>query len=80
VGSSINCGYGVLMLCRQQSISVLASPTIKILSEDAEKESQKVRSMYEQGSSPLWENGQHLSRTQTVNTGPASDDPFMYVL
>ena len=42
---------------RQPSVSMLVSPTIKILSDDLEKESQKVRSMYEQGSNLDWEAG-----------------------
>lgn len=36
---------------------MLASPAIKVLSEDLEKESQKVRSMYEQGSNFDWQDG-----------------------
>lgn len=38
-------------------MSMLVSPSIKILSDDLEKESQKVRSMYEQGSNLDWEAG-----------------------
>ncbi|TVY38996.1 TBC domain-containing protein [Lachnellula occidentalis] len=42
---------------RQPSFSMLASPAISVLSDDLEKESQKVRSMYEQGSSLDWHEG-----------------------
>ncbi len=34
---------------------MLATPAIKIMSEDVEKESQKVRSMYEQPTNFDWE-------------------------
>lgn len=47
---------------------MLASPTIKLLSDDLEKESQKVRSMYEQGTGLDWEEGQS-SATNPVNIG-----------
>ncbi|KAH6673075.1 rab-GTPase-TBC domain-containing protein [Halenospora varia] len=42
---------------RQPSFSMLAQPTVKLLSEDVEKESQKVRSMYEQGTNYDWRDG-----------------------
>ncbi|CAG8954424.1 hypothetical protein HYFRA_00006051 [Hymenoscyphus fraxineus] len=43
---------------RQPSISMLATPTIKILPEDVEKQSQKVRSMYEKSTTNLdWNQG-----------------------
>ncbi|TAQ86240.1 hypothetical protein B7494_g5450 [Chlorociboria aeruginascens] len=44
---------------RQPSISLMASPTIKILSDDLERESQKVRSMYESGSTLDWRDGKN---------------------
>lgn len=44
---------------RQPSFSMLASPPINVLSDDLEKESQKVRSMYEQGSSLDWQEGKY---------------------
>lgn len=40
---------------------MLASPTIKVLSEDVEKESQKVRSMYEQEPTLDWRDGRVTS-------------------
>ncbi|TVY56023.1 TBC domain-containing protein, partial [Lachnellula suecica] len=42
---------------RQPSFSMLASPSIKVLSDELEKESQKVRSMYEQGTDFDWQDG-----------------------
>lgn len=63
---------------RQPSVSMLATPTplAKILSEDVEIESQKVRSMYEQ-ESPQWEDGKNASMAQRVQPGEASNDPFV---
>ena len=42
---------------RQPSLSMLALPSIRVLSDDVEMESKKVRSMYEAGSGPDWEEG-----------------------
>ncbi|KUJ15509.1 RabGAP/TBC [Mollisia scopiformis] len=51
---------------RQPSFSMLTSPAMKILPEDVEKESQKVRSMYEQGNNVAWEDGQYSSLAQNM--------------
>ena len=42
---------------RPPSFSMLASPSTKVLSDDLEEESKKVRSMYEAGSELDWQNG-----------------------
>ncbi len=57
---------------------MLASPNIKILPDEVEKESQKVRSMYEQGSVPLWEDGQYGSFGERLSLAQAdsAQDPF----
>jgi hypothetical protein len=52
---------------RQPSFSMLASPSIKILSNDLEKESKKVRSMYEQGAGLDWEDGKYAAMTKRAN-------------
>ncbi|KAN0090369.1 RabGAP/TBC [Hyaloscypha variabilis] len=52
---------------RQPSFSMLASPSIKILSDDLEKESKKVRSMYEQGTGLDWEDGKFAAMTKRAN-------------
>jgi hypothetical protein len=57
----------MLTILRQPSLSMLASPSIKILSDDLEKESKKVRSMYEQGSSLDWEDGKYAAMTKRAN-------------
>jgi hypothetical protein len=58
----------LLILGRQPSISMIASPTIKLpLSDDLEKESQKVRSMYEQGSAFDWEDGNYSAMVKPSN-------------
>ena len=49
---------------RQPSFSMLASPAINVLSHDLEKESQKVRSMYEQGSSLDWQEGKYSGNAE----------------
>ncbi|TVY26487.1 TBC domain-containing protein [Lachnellula hyalina] len=49
---------------RQPSFSMLASPAINVLSDDLEKESQKVRSMYEQGSSLDWQEGKYSGNAE----------------
>lgn len=76
-GYGATCKVKALTDNRQPSISMLASPTVKVLSEDAEKESQKVRSMYEQGCPALWENGRDASLAQRLNIDGVSQDPFM---
>ncbi|TVY40948.1 TBC domain-containing protein [Lachnellula subtilissima] len=48
----------------QPSFSMLASPAINVLSDDLEKESQKVRSMYEQGSSLNWQEGKYSGNAE----------------
>jgi hypothetical protein len=57
----------MLMTIRQPSFSMLASPSIKILSDDLEKESKKVRSMYEQGSGLDWEDGKYAAMFKRSN-------------
>jgi hypothetical protein len=57
----------MLMTIRQPSFSMLASPSIKILSDDLEKESKKVRSMYEQGSGLDWEDGKYAAKFKRSN-------------
>ncbi|XMA16883.1 hypothetical protein WAI453_009674 [Rhynchosporium graminicola] len=52
---------------RQPSISMLVSPTIKILPDHIEMESQKVRSMYEQGSNWEWEVGANSGIAEHLN-------------
>ncbi|KAG9234475.1 rab-GTPase-TBC domain-containing protein [Amylocarpus encephaloides] len=42
---------------RQPSFSMLVTPTIKVLPDEVEKESQKVRSMYEHGTNFDWREG-----------------------
>lgn len=49
---------------RQPSFSMLASPSIKVLSDDLEKESQKVRSMYEQGTGYDWQDGKYSANPE----------------
>jgi hypothetical protein len=47
---------------------MIASPTIKLpLSDDLEKESQKVRSMYEQDSAFDWEDGKYSAMAKRSN-------------
>lgn len=55
------------MEIRQPSFSMLDSPCIKGLSDDLEKESQKVRSMYEQGAGLDWENGKYAATAKRAN-------------
>jgi hypothetical protein len=52
---------------RQPSFSMLASPSIKVLSDDMEMESKKVRSMYEAGSGLDWEDGMFPSMDDRLN-------------
>ncbi len=54
---------------------MLASPSIKIMSDDIEKESQKVRSMYDPGSTFDWQDGGYLNPTNIgeVIAGEGSD-------
>jgi hypothetical protein len=49
---------------RQPSFSMLASPAIRVLSDDLEKESQKVRSMYEQGTNFDWQDGKYSGNAE----------------
>ncbi|CZT06898.1 related to Rab6 GTPase activating protein, GAPCenA [Rhynchosporium agropyri] len=63
---------------RQPSISMLVSPTIKILPDHVEMESQKVRSMYEQGSNWEWEVGANSGIAERLNgdsAHPVSEGP-----
>jgi len=55
------------MTIREPSFSMLASPSIKILSDDLEKESKKVRSMYGQGSGLDWEDGKYAAMSKRSN-------------
>lgn len=55
---------------RQPSFSLLASPSIKILSNDVDEESKKVRSMYEAGSDLDWNDGRFSSLDDRLNSGP----------
>ena len=55
---------------------MLASRSVPVLSDDLEKESQKVRSMYEQGSSVNWEDGKtpaHFRRSN-LDDGPVVEE------
>jgi hypothetical protein len=48
---------------------MIASPTIKLpLPDDLERESQKVRSMYEQGSAFDWEDGKYSAVAKRSNS------------
>ena len=59
----------LLTLCRQPGVSMIASPTITLpLPDDLEKESQKVRSMYEQGSAFNWEDGKYSAMAKGSNS------------
>jgi hypothetical protein len=62
-------GYMILLiLFRQPGLPMNTSPTIKLpLSDDLEKESQKVRSMYEQGSAFDWEDGKYSAMAKRSN-------------
>lgn len=55
-------------------MSMLVSPTVKILSDDLEKESQKVRSMYEQGSNLDWEAGAYSGISERLNIDQSTPD------
>ncbi|EDO03221.1 hypothetical protein SS1G_05701 [Sclerotinia sclerotiorum 1980 UF-70] len=59
---------------RQPSFSMLAttSPTIKVLSDDLEMESQKVRSMYESGSGFDWRDGKDDATDNRLTVGGES--------
>ncbi|KAM0161414.1 hypothetical protein ACHAPG_002343 [Botrytis cinerea] len=59
---------------RQPSFSMLAttSPSIKVLSEDLEMESQKVRSMYESGSGFDWRDGKDDTIDNRLTAGGES--------
>ena len=58
----------LLTLCRQPGVSMIASPTITLpLPDDLEKESQKVRSMYEQGSAFDWEDRKYSAMAKQSN-------------
>jgi hypothetical protein len=52
---------------RQPSFSMLASPSIKILSDDLDEESRKVRSMYEAGFDFDWNDGRFSSMEDRLN-------------
>jgi hypothetical protein len=71
-------GY-MLIWIRQPSLSMLASPSIRILSDDLEKESKKVRSMYEQGAGLDWEEGKYAAMTKRANVEDAlvEEEPTM---
>ena len=67
---------------RQPSFSMLASPSIKILSDDLEKESKKVRSMYEQGTGLDWEDGKLAAMAKRANVEDplAEEEPATWVV
>jgi hypothetical protein len=69
----------MLTIVRQPSFSVIASPSIKLLSDDLEKDSKKVRSMYEQGAGLDWEHGKYASLTKRANVEEplAEEEPTM---
>jgi hypothetical protein len=69
----------LLMSIRQPSFSMLTFPSIKILSDDLEKESKKVRSMYEQGSGLDWEDGKFIAAAKGANVEEpvAEEEPVM---
>ena len=78
-----NDGQGqLLMRVRQPSFSMLASPSIKILSDDLEKESKKVRSMYEQGTGLDWEDGKLAAMAKRANVEDplAEEEPATWVV
>jgi hypothetical protein len=52
---------------RQPSFSMLASPSIKILSDDVDEESKKVRSMYEASENLVWNEGRFSSMDDRLN-------------
>jgi hypothetical protein len=64
----------LLMGIRQPSFSMLASPSIKVLSDDLEKESKKVRSMYEQGAGLDWEDGKYAATVKRANVEEPLDE------
>jgi len=59
---------------RQPSMSMLVSPTVKILSDDLEKESQKVRSMYDQGANLDWEAGAYSGIAERLEVNQSRPD------
>ena len=52
---------------RQPSFSMLVQPSIRLLSDDVEMESKKVRSMYEAGSGLDWEDGKFQCLDDQLN-------------
>jgi hypothetical protein len=66
--------YSINKHFRQPSFSMLASPSIRVLSDDLEKESQKVRSMYETGSKDDWQDGRY-SATASQPHIEGEDEP-----
>ncbi|PBP20889.1 DIL domain-containing protein [Diplocarpon rosae] len=64
-------GHGNVGRSRQKYFSVWNSPTTNILTDDIEKESQKVRSMYEQGSNLDWEAGANSGLSECLDTEQA---------
>ena len=63
---------------RQPSVSLLVSPTINVLSDEMERESQKVRSMYEQPSA-AWEDEAMASRPSNIGAVLANGNAQRYV-
>jgi len=55
-------------------MSMLVSPTVKILSDDLEKESQKVRSMYDQGANLDWEAGAYSGIAERLEVNQSRPD------
>lgn len=50
-----------------QACSMVATPSIRVLSEDVEMESQKVRSLYEQGTNLNWEEASQSGIAERLN-------------
>lgn len=62
------------MMLRQPSFSMLATPTVKVLPDDVEKESQKVRSMYEKPTNFDWKQGASAPNSPTSTSAPADKE------
>lgn len=62
---------------RQPSLSMFASPSIKILSGDVDEESKKVRSMYEAGENLDWNDGRFSSMDDSVNYGQEAKEVIL---
>jgi hypothetical protein len=67
--------YSINKHSRQPSFSMPASPSIRVLSDDLEKESQKVRSMYETGSNHDWQDGRYSAMASQPHIGEEDEPP-----